>query len=94
VLSGALDGRIGRDLITDGGSMVWTSIKNGLIRQYKQGPSSKFFNNKENVRVEGVLHLLKERKTEEEILSFLQKFGWLIDDLDVKVYSANFKPCK
>ena len=29
--------------------------------------------------------------TEEKKLGFMQKFGWLIDDEDVKKYSAKFK---
>ena len=94
VLSGALDGRVGRDYYTSGGSIIWTAIKGGVIRRYKQGPSSKVFLNKESVRKEGVLRILKEWKTEDEILSFLQKFGWLLNDLEVNAYSAKFKPAR
>ena len=46
--SGALDGYVGDDLTTSGGSTVWKVIKNGVPAMFKQGPSSRFFNGKEN----------------------------------------------
>ena len=61
---------------------------------FKQGPSRKFFNGKENERIEGVLHTLQEWSTDTEKLEFLRKFGWLMNDADVKKYSAKFKPKK
>lgn len=94
ILSGVLDGQVGNDFFTDGGSTVWTVIKNGKITRFKQGPSKKFFNGKENDIIEGTLHVLQEWITDEEILAFVQKFGFLIDDLDIKAYSAKFKPKK
>ena len=48
--SGLLDGRVGRDLETSGGSTIWTMIKNGLPGCYKEGPGGRFFNGKENTR--------------------------------------------
>ena len=36
--SGTLDGIIGDDLITSGGSTVWKAIKNGIPAMFKQGP--------------------------------------------------------
>lgn len=90
--SGALDGTVGNDLTTTGGSTVWSEIKNGIPAKCKQGPGGKFFNGKENERYEGKLHILREWKTDEEKLQFLQKFGWLIKDEDVKAYSTKFKP--
>lgn len=92
--SGALDGIVGDDLTTSGGSSVWMAIKDGVPRQFKQGPSRRFFNGKENERVEGVKHVLQEWTTDEQKLTFLQKFGWLMKDQDVKDYSAKFKPKK
>ena len=91
---GLLDGVVGDDLLTDGGSAVWMSIKNGIPKQFKQGPSKKFFNGKENEIVGGVLHTLKEWVTDEDKLQFLRKFGWLMKDNDVLAYSAKFKPKK
>lgn len=94
VLSGIVDGQVGKDFFTDGGSTVWTMIQNGRITRYKQGPGKRFFNGKENEFIEGTLHVLQEWITEDEILSFIQKFGFLMDDLDIKAYSAKFKPRK
>ena len=89
--AGILDGQVGDDFRTDGGSVVWTAIKDGKITRFKQGPGGKNFNGRENERFEGVLHILQEWVTEEEILEFFQHFGWLMKDLDVKAYSAKFK---
>ena len=90
--SGSLDGIVGDNVITSGGSSVWKEIKNGLPAMFKKGPGGKLFNGKENERFEGVLHTLQEWVTDEEKLQFFQKFGWLMKDTDVKAYSAKFKP--
>lgn len=92
--SGALDGFVGDNITTSGGSTVWKSIKNGLPAMFKQGLGGKFFNGKENERYEGVLHTLQKWVTDDEKLQFLRKFGWLMQDTDVKAYSAKFKPKK
>lgn len=94
LLSGKLDGQVGDDLTTSGGSTVWTSIKDGNPTRYKQGPTTKFFNGKENERIPGKLHILEKWETDDQKLSFLQRFGWLMEDEDVKKYSAKFKPKK
>ena len=91
---GELDGFVGNNLITDGGSIVWKAIKNGVPTMFKQGPGGKFFNGKENEKFEGVLHTLQEWLTDEQKLEFLRKFGWLMKDEAVKSYSAKFKPTK
>ena len=59
--SGLLDGLVGSDLETSGGSRVWTEIKNGKPARYKKGPGGNFFNGKENERHEGVLHTLDRK---------------------------------
>lgn len=92
--SGVLDGFVGEDLTTAGGSTVWKTIKNGIPTMFKQGPGGKFFNGKENERFEGVLHTLQEWVTDKQKLEFLRKFGWLMNDEAVKAYSAKFKPKK
>lgn len=94
MLSGALDGCVGDDITTSGKSTVWMEIKDGIPRQFKKGPSTKFFNGKENERVEGKLHILKEWNSDEDKLGFLQKFGWLMDDDEVRKYSEKYKPKK
>lgn len=91
---GLLDGFVGDDLHTTGGSTIWMTIKNGIPMQLKQGPNKRFFNGKENEVIEGALHTLKEWPSDEDKLQFLQKFGWLMKDPDVLKYSAKFKPKK
>ena len=39
-----------------------------------------------------MLHTLQEWVTDEQKLEFLRKFGWLMKDEAVRVYSAKFKP--
>jgi len=56
-----MDGRVGNDLHTQGGSTIWTEIKEGNPVRYKQGPGGKFFNGKENERYEGVRHVRGKR---------------------------------
>ena len=92
--SGVLDGLVGDDLYTSGGSRVWTQIKDGNPVRYKKGPGGKFFNGKENERYEGVLHVMEKWDTDEQKLGFLQRFGWLMKDDEVRNYSAKFKPKK
>lgn len=92
--AGELDGVVGNMLQTDGGSTVWTTIKDGIPARFKQGPGGKFFNGKENERYEGVLHTLTKWVTDEDRLDFLKKYGWLIHDAAANAYSAKFKPKK
>lgn len=91
---GKLDGPVGDDFITSGKSTVWTIIKNGKAKRMKQGPTKRFFNGKENERIPGKIHILEEWDTDKEMIGFLQKFGWLINDKDAQAYSARFKPKK
>lgn len=91
---GRLDGLVGNDLTTSGGSSVWKEIRDGIPRQLKQGSGSRFFDGRENTRIEGVRHIQREWKSDEEKLGFLQKFGWLMRDKEAQTYSAKFKPKK
>ena len=90
--SGELDGIVGDVLTTSGKSSVWKKIENGIPRNLKQGPTTKFFNNEENERVPGILHVLQTWETDEEKLDFLRRFGWLMNDQEVRSYSAKYKP--
>ena len=90
--SGELDGLVGDAYYTPGGSTIWTEIKDGNPVRYKKGPGGKFFDGKENVRYEGKKHTQEEWKTDDEKLAFLQKYGWLIENDEVKNYSKKFKP--
>lgn len=92
--SGELDGCVGDSVITNGGSSVWKVITNGLPTMLKEGPGGKFFNGKENERIDGVRHIYEKWDTDDRKIEFLRKFGWLMDDADVKAYSAKFKPKK
>ena len=91
---GLLYGIVGDGLETSGGSMIWTTIEDGNPVRYKKGPTTKFFNGKENEKIPGKLHVLEKWETDEEKIGFLQKFGWLINDEDAKAYSAKYKPKK
>ena len=93
--SGLLDGVVGDDLVTGDHAKVTIRhiIANGIPQTLRFGPGSKYFDNKETVRVAGNV-TKKFFESVDEKLSFLQKFGWLIDDPDVKAYSALFKPKK
>ena len=65
-------------------------IKNGEPVSYREGESTRFFNGKENERIPG--KRTEERyDTDDRKLEFLQRYGWLIDDSDVRAYSAKFK---
>lgn len=92
---GLLDGVVGNDFTTGNYAKVTFRkvIKDGIPQILRLGADSKFFDNKENIRVAGKksVQLLE---TVAEKLSFLRKYGWLIDDADVKAYSALFKPKK
>ncbi|WP_368254722.1 hypothetical protein [Clostridium paraputrificum] len=92
---GFLDGIVGNDLVTGDYAKVTirTIIKDGMPQILRFGADRKFFDNKENIKVPGKTSV-KLFKTIAEKLDFLQKYGWLIDDPDVKAYSALFKPKK
>lgn len=91
---GLLDGALDGELITSGGSSVWSEIKNGIPFRFKQGPGRKHYDGKENVYVEGVLHTVKTWLTDEEKIDFLRKYGWKMRDAAARAYSAKFKPKK
>lgn len=92
---GLLDGIVGNDFVTGDYAKVTFRkiIKDGIPQILRFGADSKFFDNKENIRVPGKksVQLLE---TVPEILDFLKKYGWLMNDPDVKAYSALFKPKK
>lgn len=92
---GLLDGVVGNDFATGSYAKVTFRkiIKDGIPQILRFGSDSKFFDNKENIRVAGK-QSVQLLETVAEKLSFLQKYGWLIDDPDVKAYSALFKTKK
>ncbi len=90
--SGILDGMVGDESVYRGYKNVYCGkyIKDGEPVSYRQGESDRFFNGKENERIPGKREE-EHYDTDEKKLYFLQKYGWLTDDEDVKAYSAKFK---
>ena len=84
--SGVLDGMVGREKVYCG-----KYIKDGEPVSYREGESSRFFNGKENERISGKRDE-EHYDTDDRKLEFLQRYGWLMDDEDVRAYSAKFKP--
>ncbi len=93
--SGELDGLVGEETpcAEYKGTFHGQFIKDGEPFYYIQSEWPRFSNGKENM-------LIPSKRTEEcfitdeEKLSFLQKYGWLMNDKDVRKYSAKFKPSK
>lgn len=90
--SGLLDGMVGDEKVYSGYSNVYCGkyIKNGEPVSYRQGESQRFFNGKENERIPGK-RTEEHYSTDDEKLGFLQRYGWLMHDEDVRAYSAKFK---
>ena len=93
--SGVLDGMVGDEREYRGYRSVFCGkyIMNGEPVAYRQGESSRFFNGKENERVPGK-RVEEHFDTDDRKLEFLQRYGWLTDDEEVKAYSAKYKPKK
>ena len=93
--SGLQDGMVGDEREYRGYKSVYCGkyIKDGIPISYRQGASERFFNGRENERIPGKRE--EERyDTDERKIEFLQRYGWLIDDEEVRTYSAKFKPKK
>lgn len=93
--SGLLDGMVGDEREYRGYKSVYCGkyIKDGIPISYRQGASERFFNGRENERIPGK-HEEERYDTDERKIEFLQRYGWLIDDEEVRTYSAKFKPKK
>ena len=93
--SRALDGMVGDERVYRGYKNVYCGkyIKDGIPVSYRQGESSRYFNGKENETIPGARQE-EIFDTDERKLEFLQKYGWLMHDEDVRSYSAKFKPKK
>ena len=93
--SGALVGMVGDERVYRGYKNVYCGkyIKDGVPVSYREGESERFFNGKENERIPGK-RTEEHYDTDEKKLDFLQRYGWLTNDDDVKKYSAKFKPQK
>ena len=93
--SGVLDGMVGSEKLYHGYKDVYCGkyIKDGEPVSYRQGESTRFFNGKENERIPGKM-TEEHFDTDDRKLEFLQRYGWLINDADVRKYSAKYKPKK
>ena len=93
--SGILDGMVGDERIYRGYKNVYCGkyIIKGEPVSYRQGESSRFFNGKENERIPGNREE-EHYDTDDRKLEFLQRYGWLMEDADVRAYSAKFKPVR
>ena len=93
--AGALDGMVGDERVYGTYKNVYCGkyIRDGIPVSYRQGESSRFFNGKENETIPGARQE-EHFDTDDRKLEFLQKYGWLMDDKNVKAYSAKFKPTK
>lgn len=89
---GLLDGVVGDDFIVgDHAKVTYRKIiKDGIPQIIRFGPGSKYFDGKENIHIDGK-KTVEYIKSREEILQFFQKYGWLLTDPIVKMYSALFK---
>lgn len=88
---GEFDGMVGDLWENNYGSVFCTMIENGKITRYKQTSGGRFFNGKENESYGGKTKIVEQWDTVEEILHFLQKYGWLLVDAAANAYSAKFK---
>ena len=91
--SGVLDGMVGDEREYRGYHSIYCGkiIRNGIPISYRQEEPTKFFDGRENNPPPGS----RQEETfdsDERKLEFLQRYGWLIDDQEVRTYSARFKP--
>ena len=93
--NGEFDGPVGDDFVTGSYRQVyhWKSIRDGIPIFIRQGESTRFFNGKENESIPGK-RTEKRFETDEQKLEFLQRFGWLMPDIEAQAYSAKFKPTR
>ena len=91
--SGDLDGMVGDEREYRGYRSVYCGkyIKDGIPVSYRQGQSERFFNGHENERIPGKREE-EHFDTADRKLEFLQRYGWLMDDPEVRAYSAKYKP--
>lgn len=93
--SGSLDGFVGSKQIFSIYKQVCCGkyIKRGEPVSYREGSATRFFNNRVSELIPGN-RKEKHFDTDERKLEFLQRYGFLIDDKEVKAYSAMYKPQK
>ena len=90
---GLLDGVVGNDYHTGGYATVTFRkiIKDGIPQIIRFGADRKYFDNKETIKIAGQKTVQLFESVADK-LQFFQKYGFLLNDPDVKAYSALFKP--
>ena len=91
--NGEFDGPVGNDWTSGSGRRevtYWKCIRGGVPMVCRQGPDRSYFDGDETVHVPGAC-TEECWDTDEQKLLFLQKYGWLMDDEEVRDYSARFK---
>jgi len=91
--SGILDGMVGdeREYRRYHSIYCGKMIRNGIPILYRQENPTRFFDGQKN-------HSSAANREEEAFdsderkLEFLRRYGWLIDDKEVRAYSARYKP--
>lgn len=88
---GLLDGVVGDNdsFIVDDAVLIIRFIRKGIPQKFIAHGEFEHFNGKENVRVSGRCYT-EYFRTPDEKLFFLQKYGFLMDDPDVRKYSEFF----
>lgn len=93
--SGALDGAVGdeREYRSYRSVLCGMRVSDGIPIAYRQWkPADSVYD-----QIQSDAHDYQEEKhydTDERKLEFLQRFGWLMDDDDVRAYSAKYKPVR
>lgn len=90
---GLLDGPVGPDFNTGGHAIVTIRkfIVDGIPQIIRFGADRKYFDNKETIKIAGQKTVQLFESVADK-LQFFQKYGFLLNDSDVKAYSALFKP--
>lgn len=92
---GLLDGVIGSDYKSRSERCISyrNVIEDGIPKSIKLKTDVAFFDSVDNVLVSSVESVISF-ETDDEKLTFIQKYGWLMDDPDAQFYSSFFKPKK
>ncbi len=90
---GMLDGVVGSDYRSKKNKDVIyrNIIENGVPKAIQLKPKDEFFDGRDKVIISDA-ETVVIFETDDEKLTFMQKYGWLMDDPDARFYSSFFKP--
>ena len=93
--NGLLNGVIGRDYKSRSEKYIIyrNVIEDGTPKSIRLKTDVAFFDSVDNVFVSSVESIISF-ETDDEKLTFIQKYGWLMDDPDAQFYSSYIKPKK